>query len=160
MERFEALSESELKTLQNAVAQIAILVAGADDNIDADEKAWASKMTAIRSFSGDRWLREFYEVVGENFKSDFERLIQVLPTNTTERQAALSKEIAMVNPILAKLELYLAFRVYDSYLSFARRIAEASGGILGFGTVSEAENQWLMLPMITPIAEPPKVQGK
>jgi hypothetical protein len=154
MTHFENLSPSELQQLEEVVVQISILVAGADGTIDAEEAAWADKLAHIRGYSGEKWLQEFYDAVAANFKIRFNDLVKSLPTDTALRQTTLATEIAKVNPILAKLDAKTAYKMYHSYQTLALSIAKASGGLLGFGSVSRAEQKVVDLPMITPIAEP------
>ncbi len=154
MTHFENLAPSELQQLEEVVVQISILVAGADGTIDAEEAAWADKLAHIRGYSGDKWLQEFYDEVATNFRIRFNDLRKSLPTDTALRQTTLATEIAKVNPILAKLEPQAAYKMYQSYLTLATSIAKASGGILGFGAISRAEEKVIHLTMITPIAEP------
>ena len=40
---------------------------------------------------------------------------------------------------------------YKGFVSFAERIAKASGGILSFFTIGPEEKKWIGLPMLTPI---------
>jgi hypothetical protein len=154
MKHFENLSQEDLVALENAVPQIAVLIAGADGKIDVKEEIWAEKVTAIRGFAGDKWLNDFYDEVHANFAIRFRDLIKHLPTETAKRQEALSTELEKINPILAKLEAETAFKLYKSFKSYADQVAHASGGILGFHSVSHDEEVWLGLPMITPIEEP------
>ena len=154
MTHFENLTPSELQQLEVAVVQISVLVAGADGTIDAEEAAWADKVAHIRGYSGEEWLQEFYDQVAANFKISFNDMLKALPTDTALRQATLSTELAKLDPILAKLEPKIGYKMYHSYQTLAMSIAKASGGILGFGAVSRAEEKVVHLPMITPIAEP------
>jgi hypothetical protein len=154
MTHFENLTASELQQLEEAVVQISILVAGADGTIDAEEVAWADKLAHIRGYSGEEWLQEFYDEVAANFRIRFNDLLKSLPSDTALRQTTLATEIAKVNPILAKLEPKAAYKMYHSYQTLATSIAKASGGILGFGSISRAEEKVIHLTMITPIAEP------
>ncbi len=154
MTHFENLTPSELQQLEEAVVQISILVAGADGSIDAEEVAWADKLAHIRGYSGEQWLQEFYDEVAANFKIRFNDLLKSLPPDTALRQHCLTMEIAKLNPVLAKLDPKVAYKMYHSYQTLAMSIAKASGGILGFGSVSRAEEKVVHLPMITPIAEP------
>jgi hypothetical protein len=156
MKNLENLTQDEIVQLGNAVPQIAVLIAGADGKIDAEETAWADKLAHIRSYSGEKWLQAFYEQVDANFSIQFKGLVGSLPTDTAARQAALSAELEKVNPILAKLSAEHAYKIYHSYITFAQSIAKASGGFLGFSTVSSDEAAWIELPMITAIPEPPK----
>ena len=154
MTHFENLTPSELLQLEEAVVQISILVAGADGTIDAEEAAWADKVAHIRGYSGEEWLQEFYDQVAANFKIQFNDMVKALPTDTALRQTTLATELEKLNPILAKLAPKTAYKMYSSYVSLATSVAKASGGILGFGAVSNAEQKVAGLPMLTPIAEP------
>jgi hypothetical protein len=154
MIHFENLNQEELVVLENAVPQIAVLIAGADGKIDVKEEIWAEKVTQIRGFAGDKWLNDFYDEVHANFAIRFRDLVKSLPTETKERQASLFADLEKINPILAKLDAETAFKLYKSLKSYASQVAHASGGILGFHAVSHDEEIWLNLPMITPIEEP------
>lgn len=154
MKNFENIASEDLQVLENAVSQIAVLIAGADGEIDKDETDWATKLMHIRSYSGDKSLQDFYGQVEANFNIKFRDLVKTLSKNTAERQAQLSKDIAQVNAVLAKLDAKTAYHVYHSYMTLAKSIAKSSGGILGFGAVSNAESNWVDLSMITPIAQP------
>jgi len=55
--------------------------------------------------------------------------------------------------VLEMLPNSVAKRLYKDYLSFAHRIANASGGVLGFGTISREERNLIHLPMIHPIID-------
>lgn len=154
MKHFENLTAEELLTIENAVPQIAILVAGADGVIDADEKEWAKKLTHIRGFAGDKWLNDLYDQIDVNFSIQFNDMLKKLPTDVAKRQQVLSESLAKVNPILAKLDQSTAYKLYHSYVTYAEQIAKASGGLFGFGTISRDEKKWLSLSMIAPVSEP------
>jgi hypothetical protein len=154
MKYFENLSQAELIQLEEAIPQIAILIAGADGHIDVKESEWAEKLTHIRTYSSSKDLHAFYEQIDANFSIRFNDLVKTLPKDTAERQAVLNEKLSGLNGILAKLEAHVAYHLYDSYVSFAKNIARSSGGILGFGTVSKEESKWMNLPMLNPVAMP------
>jgi hypothetical protein len=154
MKFFTPLSQEELAQLQDAIPQIAILIAGADGNIDAEEREWADKLTKIRAFAGDKVLNEYYENVHANFSIRFNDILKTLPKNTAERQQALSESLSNLNGALAKLDPRVAFHIYKSFVTYAKSIAEETGGFFRFGAISSEEKKWIGLPMITPIAEP------
>jgi hypothetical protein len=160
MKFFETLSQDELLHLEDAIPQIAVLIAGADGKIDEEEKAWADKLTEIRTYAGDKVLHEFYEDIHVNFPIKFNDLVKTLPTETAARQQILSDNLSNLNEILAKLDPRVAYHLYASYLSFAKSIAETSGGFLRFATISSDEKAWIHLPMITPVAEPQKDENE
>ncbi len=150
-EYFKSLAEGDYKKLIQAVSEITILIAGADGEIDQDELQWAEKLTHIRSYKMSNDLIGFYQEVGKTFHEDIENLIKELPSQTAERQALLSKRLEEVNPILGKLDHLVALHLYKSYTSFAKHVAKASGGVLGFFSIGPNESDLIKLPMITPI---------
>ena len=99
-------------------------------------------------------MHEFYYDIHVNFPIKFNDLVNNLPADTAARQQILSDNLSHLNAVLAKLDPRVAHHLYVSYTSFAKSVAESSGGILRFGTISQAEKKWIGLPMITPIAEP------
>ena len=154
MKNFENISSDDLQILEDAVSQIAVLIAGADGQIDKDETDWASKLMHIRSYAGDKSVQEFYKEVEANFNIKLRELVKTASKDTAERQAALSKSIAQVNGVLAQLDPHIAYHVYHSYITLAKSIAKSAGGFLGFGAISSAEEKLIGLSMITPIAAP------
>jgi hypothetical protein len=156
MKFLEALNQSELQQLEDAIPQIAILIAGADGTIDEEERQWASKLAKIRTYAGDKVLHDFYEEVHFNFSIRFNDMIKTLPTTVNERQQTLSDNLAKLNGLLAKLDPRVAFHVYKSMTSYAKSIAEETGGFFRMGSISKDEKKWIDLPMITPIEEPKK----
>ncbi len=154
MRHFENISQEELQTLENAVSQIALLIAISDGDINQEETDWAAKLVHIRTYSSSATLQSFYEEVEANFNIKLADLMKNTPTDTESYKTILFDKIAQVNPILAKLDPYTAFDLYRSYLTLAKSVAKSSGGILGFGSISKAEQQLIDLSMITPIAKP------
>lgn len=145
------LSAGEISQLQDAFAHITVLIAGADGKIDPDELSWAEKITQIRTFAGDERLKEFHTEVNEKLGGRIKQLIAELPTDTASRSAILSEKIAQINPILASLDPSLGSYLYKGYVSFASRIAKASGGFLSFFTIGPEEKKWVGLPMLAEI---------
>ena len=147
----EQLSETEFSTLVDALPGIAILIAGADGKIDEEETDWAEKLTHIRSYNHPPSLEGLYEVANESFSGQMHAFLASYPKQAGDRNRMISGELEALNPILAKLDPTTAYAVYDSLTSFARHIARSSGGFLGFGAISKQEEEWIGLPMLTPI---------
>jgi hypothetical protein len=154
MKFFTSLSQEELQHLQDAIPQIAILIAGADGNIDAEEREWADKLTNIRAYAGDKVLHEYYETVHANFSIRFNDMLKTLPTNTAGRQEVLATNLSHLNTVLAKLDSRVAYHLYKSFVTYAKSIAEETGGFFRFGAISGEEKKWIGLPMLAPIAAP------
>jgi len=148
---FKHIDEEEYKQLTKAIAQITVLIAGADDNIDEDEIAWAKKLTKIRSFSYVEELKAYYMDVGQTFEDDLNKLIKNTDQNQNERTTLMTGHLTALNSILPKLENYIGATLYDSFLSFAEHVAKASGGFMRFASVSQEEKALIDLPMIDPI---------
>lgn len=149
--QFIRVTSEEYQSLKKAIVWITILVAGADGNIDKDETSWAKRLTKIRSFANDETLHSFYEEVGETFASDLDENIAELPNDIASRNQILSERLSALNLPLSKLPNPIAFKLYESYTSFAMHIAKSSGGILRFFSVSGSEKQVVGLTMLTPI---------
>lgn len=153
-EHFKVLTDAEYKQLKDAVAQITVLIAGADGKIDSEETAWAEKITKIRSYALPEQLNEFYEDVGVDFHERLEYFISHYTGSHDNLMHGISDDLTLLNPILAKLHPVLGATVYKSLTSFAKHVAKASGGFLGFFSIGPEEAKWLDLPMIHPIEMP------
>lgn len=148
---FSALSSEQYNELKEALAYITVLVAGADGNIDEQELNWAEKLTSIRSYAKPAELNAYYGDVERHFKHDMERLRKELPKDQKAREEIIVRKLGRLNTILTHLDNDIAYQLYESFTSFARHIAKASGGFLRFGSISSKEKQWINLSMITPI---------
>lgn len=149
-EYFKDLSDAEFDQLKDAISLITIYIAGADGKINEDETKWAEKITKIRSYSLPSSLSGFYEAVGVDFHERMENYMTTLSDLET-RNSTVAKKLTALNPILAKVSPKLGATLYNSYLSFAKHVAKASGGLLGFFSISPKEAALLDLEMITPI---------
>lgn len=149
-EYFDVLELEEYQQLKDAIALITVYIAGADGDIDKDEQEWAEKVTKIRSYNLPNELGSFYKDVGTEFSEKLSGFKNEL--NTLEiRNNTVTKRLSALNPILAKLDPIMGSALYNSYISFAKHVAKASGGFLGFFSVGPEEASLLELKMITPI---------
>lgn len=150
-DQFNILKEDDLRILTDAVPLIAILIAGADGEIDDEELQWSKKVAHIRSYKMKADLKSFYTEVDKNYLGKLQHFIEVLPSGVTERTNIISEKLTEVNPIMAKLSPEVGAKLYKSFLSFADHVAKASGGVMGFFAVNKAEASLIGLPMIHPI---------
>ncbi len=148
------LTAEEREIVMDAVALVTLLVAGADGKIDARETEWASKLTKIRGYKEKVELKPLYREIGETFEDTLNDYLEKLPDDLTEMQRLISEKLAKLNTILPKIDSWYAQLYYESLLSFAKHVAEASGGILGFMSIDAKEKQIISLPMIDPIEFP------
>jgi hypothetical protein len=142
------LTSSEKQALLDAPLLVTILIAGADDNIDKREKSWASKISNYRSNTAHHTLKDYYELAAVDFDSRLDTLIEELPNSGAERLPILTSKLALLNTVLQKLDARFAKAFYESMKTFAKEIAEASGGILGWFSKSKEEEKYLNLDMI------------
>lgn len=147
-ENFQILTTAEYNKLKDAIALITILIAGADGDVRQDELAWASKVTKIRSYHMKEDMKDFYKEVGLNYSDKLDMYFETLPASVEERTKLISDSLSELNPILEKLDIKVASRLYNSYLSFAEHVAKASGGFLGFFNINNEEVKFIKLPMI------------
>jgi len=148
---FKALDEREYEILKDAACWVTVLVAGADGEIEKKELDWANKITGIRTYSGPKTLQEFYKEVDDNFTEKVIQCISFLPEDTEKRNQELSEKLSQLNEILPKLPSKLGFQLYNSYTKLAEQVAKASGGVMGFFSVSGEEKQAMELHMLNPI---------
>jgi hypothetical protein len=151
---FGNISKEEYEQLHEAVFDVTILIAGADGEIDQNEKAWADKISHIRSYSGPEVLREFYSEIDGYFEKHLQDKIDKLPDDVEERNTIVASSLRDLNPVLAKLDQVVAATFYESLISLAEHIARSSGGFMRMWSISKEEANWVELPMITPIDFP------
>ena len=149
------LTPQEIQSLKDAYAQITILIAGADGKIDAEELSWAEKITQIRTYAGDERLRDFHTEVNQTVSEQIKTMIAELPPDPKTRNAILSEKLSHLNPILESMDPSLGSHLYKGYVSFAERIAKASGGLLSFFSIGPEEKKWVGLPMLNAIVYNP-----
>ncbi|MFZ1702996.1 MAG: hypothetical protein WAT79_01550 [Saprospiraceae bacterium] len=150
-EYFQELSDAEYGKLKDAIALITVLIAGADGTIQKNELDWAAKVTKIRSYNMSEDLKEFYKEVGIQYADQLNEFFDSFPSTVEDRTRLISERISQLDPILAKLHPKVGARLYKSYLSFAKHVAKASGGFLGFFSINKQEAKLIGLPMLTPI---------
>ncbi len=145
---FAKLREDEVEVLLKAPAYVSVLIAGADDNIDKNEIQKAIQIAKVKQMKAREVLLEYYKKVGERFEDDFMKMIEELPKSSSERGPIINKELRKLNVILPKVNNGFAVELYASLKDIAKKIAEASGGVLGYLSVSYEEAKLMELTMI------------
>jgi len=154
LEGFEDLSSSELDALIQAPVLITILVAGADGDIDREERYWTDRLMQSRTYSKPKILNEFYRVVSTGFLEKVDKELETMPSDAQLRNVHIERMLKDLNPILAKMDVFLAADLYRSYIGLAREAALSSGGFLRIRAINAAEAEWVGLHMIRPIVKP------
>lgn len=148
IKEFENLREDEIQVLFKAPVYVAILIAGADGNIDKSERKEAVDIAHLKQSRSREQLVEFYKIVGEDFEGKFNRLLTELPNDANERAEAIGAELRKLNFIFPKIDKNFSVKLYASLKELAKKIAEASGGILGYLSISYEEQKLIELKMI------------
>lgn len=148
---FEPLREDERQVLLKAPVYVAILIAGADGKIDKSERREAIDVARNKQSRSREQLADFYKMVGEQFEENFTKLVDELPSGTDSRVSAITTELRKLNFILPKIEKNFAIKFVASLKDLAKKIAEASGGVLGYLSISYEESRLMELKMIKDI---------
>ncbi len=148
IKEFEGLREDEIRTLLKAPAYVAILIGGADGKIDKKEHEEAINILKIKQSKAREQLLEYFNEVGKTFEKDFIDLVDELPDDVAERTREITSELKKLNIIFPKIDKAFSIKLYASLKELAKRIAEASGGVLGYLSVSFEESQLVDLKMI------------
>lgn len=150
--QFNGISEQEYDQLKDTISLITVLIAGADGTIDSKEKDWAEKVTNIRSYSLPDGLKEFYLEVGEDFQERLDKYIEKYEGEVDLRNKQIGEKLSELNEIFPKIkDREAAIALYESFISFAKHVARASGGFLNWGSISHEEEQLIGLEMIHPV---------
>jgi hypothetical protein len=151
IQELQKLSGEEKQLLYDALPLVALLIGGADGEIDVNEKEWSKKITHIRTYTHRNSFREFFEELDKNFGEKLESFIDEFPSEVKPRIEAISERLRGLNPILRKINPLFARDFVDELKSFAHHIARASGGFFRVGSISKEESELLELPMIDPV---------
>jgi len=148
IKEFEKLREEEVEILLKAPVLVSILIAGADGNIDKAETKEAVSIARGKQSRAREQLVDYYKLVGETFEEKFNDLVANFPLKPEERNPMIIAELKRLNRILPKIEKNFAIKYHASLKDLAKKIAEASGGVLGYLSVSYEEAKLMELNMI------------
>lgn len=148
IDQFKLLEQDEIETLFKAPILVSILIAGADNNIDNAEMKKAVSISKTKQQKARKDLIDYYKIVGSDFEDKLKILIQHYPIDAEERNPMIIEELKALNHILPKLDKNFAVDLYQSIRDIARKVAEASGGVLGYMAVGYEESKFVELNMI------------
>jgi len=148
IEAFRNLNEEEEQVLYDIPVWVTILIAGADSKIDKKEIKEAISVTRLKKIRARQDLIEYYHKVSLGFESNLKGYLALLPEDTTESSKIIIKNLEKVNSILPKLERAFAIHFYESLKDLAKKVANASGGFMGFLAIGYEESKLIDLKMI------------
>ena len=145
---FEKLREDEVEILYKTPILVSILIAGADDEIDKKEIKEAINFSKLKKSKARSLLIDFYNEIADTFEADLNDEIATLPSQARKRNPLIIEQLERLNLILPKLDRKFAIQYYESMKDFAKTVATASGGILGYMAVGYEESKLVELKMI------------
>lgn len=145
---FSKLNSQEIDLMKQVPALVTILIAGADKKVEKVELREAIMLAKANQSRSREILKEFYTEVAIDFEKQLTEMMGYLPADADKRNAAVSKQLEMINPILPKLDQAFSSQFYASMKDFAKKVAEASGGIFGSMSISYEEAKLIELKMI------------
>lgn len=148
MKNINRLEEREKDHLSVLPIYITVLIASADGEIDQAEirKAVDLSNSGLQDLGPE--LKEYYSSVFQDYEDKLKITIANLPTKKEERHKYLLRQLIKANDIFQKLDKPWAIKLYESFKDLAKKIAEASGGILGYGKIGFEESKLIDLHMI------------
>lgn len=148
IEEFKDLTSGEVETMLKVPVLVSILIAGADNDIDKSEIKQAVSISKLKQTKARPSLISYYQEAGTDFEDKLKVLMQQYPVDAAERNPLLIQELEKVNDILSKIDQKFAIVFYNSIRDIAKKIAEASGGVLGYMAVGYEESKLIGLDMI------------
>ncbi|MBK8549639.1 MAG: hypothetical protein IPL53_00740 [Ignavibacteria bacterium] len=146
---FKNLKEDEASLMLMTPALVTLLIAGAEGNVDQKEIDWGSKITHFRA-NEHTILQNYYQEIDKNFNETLKQLIEMMPKEVEERSKKINQELSKLNSVIPKLDPDFAVELYKSLLSLSTQVAQASGGLWGYGSISPEEKKHLNLEVINP----------
>ncbi len=144
---FKNLTEEESNLMLMTPALITLLIAGAEGNVNQKEIDWGAKIAHFRAVMPSI-IQNYYQEVDKIFNDSLNQLIKVMPFDTAERSNKISNELQKLGNLWGKLDPDFAKEFYKSLPTLAKQVAQSSGGLWGYGSISPEERRFLALEMI------------
>lgn len=145
---FQNLENAEQDFMYAVPVLVSILIAGADSSIDKSEISKAVATLKLKQSQARKSLTDYYKVAGQDFEDKLKITIATYPSGTKERNDKIVGELEQLNKIFTKLDNEFAIEFYNSIKDIAKKVAEASGGVLGYMAVGYEESKFVDLKMI------------
>ncbi len=145
---FKDLSQEEAALMFKVPLLVSILIAGADNDIDRAEIKEAVTLSRVKQNKAREALLDYYKEAGKDFEEQLMDMIKEMPADASKRNPLIIDKLVGINAILPKLDKTFAIKFYGSIKDIAKKIAEASGGLLGYMAVGYEESKLIGLDMI------------
>jgi hypothetical protein len=142
------LTANEMELIYKAPILVSILIAGADGTIDRKELREAIEFAEKKIGKASKSLSIVFREIAQDFEDKLKILLQQYPYESTQRNPLIVEELSQLNTVFKKTESTFAHEYYGTLLHISDRIANSSGGILGYNSVGSEEAQFVNLSMI------------
>ena len=133
-------TDGELQKMGDAIVWTTILAAIHNDGIiDETEKAEAVKLTHIRSFNSEPFLKPVYSHLDDHFERDFDAYTATLTGNQEEKEATIQTKLNEALEILPIIGPIYSERFAKSLEGLYLKVFHANSSVF----------QNFMLPMLT-----------
>jgi len=147
--QFNRLSSEEQEFMQKAPILVAILIAGADGDIDRSEIREGMIQAEKKQKNSSPAMTALYGQISEDFEDKLKIVLQDYPLEAGLRNERISDELTRLNSIWPKVDQAFAVQYYQSISDLALKIAQSSGGLLGLRSIGAAEAKYVKLPTVT-----------
>ncbi|HYV53212.1 MAG TPA: hypothetical protein VE933_01385 [Chitinophagaceae bacterium] len=146
--QFDRLSQGEQEFMYKAPILVAILIAGADGEIDRNEIEEGIAQAKKKQKMASPEMMELFREISEDFEDKLKIVLQSYPVEVSQRNALIVDELSQLNMVFPKLDRDFSIQYYQSICDLAMKVAKSSGGLLGMHSVGSAEARYVKLPMI------------
>lgn len=146
---FENLSGKDQAILLDAPLWVAMWVGLADNHFDQNEQIKAVKTLAIKTFSETPDVALLYQKI-ENPSERLLQLLDTLPADADGKKSIVRDKLIEVTAALKNCDEIYANELYLSFRNVGVHVANASGGMLGLGSIDEEEKVALSLDFMKP----------
>jgi hypothetical protein len=146
---FQDLSEKDQSILTDAPLLVAIWVGIADNHFDKNEQVKAVKTLSIKSFSESPDIAVVYQGITDP-ASRLTSIINSMPSDVESMKIAVKNRLLEVKEVLQKMENAYALQLFRSFRNVGVHVANASGGMLGLGSMAADEKIALELDFLKP----------
>lgn len=127
---FKKLTTDEVAVLIKAPVLVSVLAASNDKKISENEKAEATKLAHLKTFTADPLLLPYYNEVEKGFKTYFVKIVTKYTPFNDKKTAALKQEIDLANSIIGKLDKEDAVTLYHSLAAYTEHVRKAEHSVL------------------------------
>ncbi len=148
--QLKSLSEVQRERLLDVPVYITLYVGVADGTLDREEIEWSEHIAEFRAQQEDDLLGRYWSDVDRRFRRRFFQIrseLGVVPDKEVSPMVVMQQIEAWFRGIPSaypSLPEGWVVELYESWRTYARQVARASGGILGFGAVSGKEERAIL----------------